>query len=109
MRVTAVDLLAGPDVGLMRVRAGVTYSTWSPLVIGLVQMLVVTRTSTVPAAPAGTVAETFVFEITRNVVAGVAPNATALAPVNPEPVMVTVVPPPVGADAGDTLVTAGPT
>jgi hypothetical protein len=50
-----------------------------------------------------------VGETTVKVVAGVAPNVTALAPWNCTPVIVTVVPPADGPEVGDTLVTAGTT
>ena len=45
--------------------------------------------------------------LTVNEAAGVAPNATAVAPVSAVPVIVTLVPPTVGPDAGLTLVTVG--
>ncbi len=67
---------------------------------------VVTVTSTVPA-PAGEVAVIWVSELTVNEVAAVAPNATAVAPVNPVPVIVTEVPPACGPLLGLTLVTVG--
>jgi hypothetical protein len=62
--------------------------------------------STVPV-PAGAVALIEVAEVTLKVVAGVAPNATALAPVKPVPVIVTTVPPASGPWAGDTADTVG--
>jgi hypothetical protein len=39
--------------------------------------------------------------------AGVEPNVTAVAPVNPVPVIVTLVPPVAGPEVGATLVTVG--
>ena len=75
--------------------------------MALVPPAVVTVTSTVPALPAGAVAVICVALLTVKPLALVAPNFTAVAPVNPVPVMVTVVPPPVGPDAGDTLVMVG--
>ncbi|WP_245560284.1 hypothetical protein [Nocardia asiatica] len=42
-----------------------------------------------------------------NEVAGVAPKFTAVAPVSPVPVMITVVPPVAGPTFGTTAVTAG--
>src|SRR6478735_564937 len=45
--------------------------------------------------------------LTVNVVAAVAPKSTAVAPVKPVPVIVTLVPPAVGPEFGLTLVTVG--
>jgi hypothetical protein len=63
-------------------------------------------TSTVPV-PAGDVAVIEVAELTVKVVALVAPNFTAVAPVNAVPVMVTDVPPVAGPDVGEIDVTVG--
>ena len=75
--------------------------------MGLVPPGVVTLTSTVPAASVGETAVIEVAELTVKLVASVEPNLTEVAPVNPTPVMVTVVPPPTGPRVGDSLVTAG--
>ena len=48
-----------------------------------------------------------VGEFTVKLAALVAPNTTAVAPVNPVPVTVTLVPPVVGPFAGEMLVTVG--
>jgi hypothetical protein len=69
---------------------------------------VVTVISTVPL-PAGDVAVIDVAELTVKLVALAAPNFTAVAPVRLVPVMVTDVPPAVGPDVGETLVTVGAT
>ena len=69
--------------------------------------VVVTVTSTVPAAPAGEVAVICVAEFTVNVVAATLPNCTALAPVKLAPVMTTMLPPTVGPADGFTPVTVG--
>ena len=66
-----------------------------------------TVTSTVPA-PAGEVAVIEVAELTVNVAALAAPNLTAVAPVNPVPVIVTGVPPGAGPEVGAIEVTVGP-
>ena len=63
-------------------------------------------TSTVPD-PGGEVAVICVSLTMDTDTAPVAPNFTAVAPVKPEPVMVTVVPPPAGPLVGATRVTAG--
>jgi hypothetical protein len=73
--------------------------------VGLVPAGVVTVTSTVPV-PAGAVAVIWVAEFTAYV-AAVAPKRTAVAPLNPVPVMVTVVPPASGPEVGLTPVTVG--
>ena len=57
--------------------------------------------------PAGLTAVIVVPLITTTSVAGVVPKSTAVAPVNPEPVIVTVVPPAVGPLFGLTPVTVG--
>jgi hypothetical protein len=64
-------------------------------------------TSTVPTDPAGDVAVIDVSETTLNVVAGVLPKLTAVAPVKLVPVIVTTVPPAVGPLVGDRPVTVG--
>ena len=68
---------------------------------------VVTVMSTVPAVSAGEVAVICVALLTVNVVAAVAPNITAVAPVKFVPAMVTDVPPAVVPLVGETLVTVG--
>lgn len=61
---------------------------------GLVLAGAVTVPSTGPSAePAGAVAVIWVAEFTVNEVAAADPSTTAVAPVNPLPVMVTLVPP----------------
>jgi hypothetical protein len=57
--------------------------------------------------PAGDSATISVALWTMKDVADVVPKVTALAPVNPVPVIVTAVPPSVGPDPGLTLVTVG--
>jgi hypothetical protein len=69
---------------------------------------VTTRTFTgEPAAPEGATAVTCESSTTMNDVAGVNPNNTAVAPVNPVPRIVTDVPPASGPVAGATAATAG--
>jgi hypothetical protein len=79
---------------------------WSAADIAEVPPAVVTRTSTVPV-PAGAVAVIEVSLVTVKPVAGVGPKFTAVAPVNPVPVRVTVVPPAVGPAIGEMPVTTG--
>ena len=80
---------------------------WSPPWLGLVPNGVVTLTSTTPAACAGLVVVIFVSEFTVKVGAAVAPKCTEVAPVNPQPVRMTLVPPAVEPMVGETASTAG--
>ncbi|PMQ03042.1 hypothetical protein JaAD80_28965 [Janthinobacterium sp. AD80] len=75
--------------------------------MALVPPGVVTRTSTVPALPAGAVAVICVALFTVKPEAAVAPKVTAVVPPNPVPVMMTVVPPPTGPAVGEMPVTVG--
>ena len=72
----------------------------------LVPAEVVTLTSTVPV-PAGLLAVIVVLLTTTTPVAAVVPKLTAVAPVNPVPVIVTGVPPAAGPLAGLMPVTTG--
>jgi hypothetical protein len=72
--------------------------------VGFVAFRVLTVTSTTPD-PAGETAVIDVAELTVKLVALVEPNLTAVAPLNPVPVIVTEVPPPAGPLLGSTLVT----
>ena len=68
---------------------------------------VTTVTSTTPL-PAGSVAVICVFELTEKLVAAVSPKDTAVAPVKPVPVRITLLPPASGPAAGlTTLATVG--
>ena len=82
------------------------YVNWSAAEVALVPPGVVTVTSTVPV-PAGDFMVREVDEVTDKPVPAVVPNFTAVAPVNPVPVTVTVVPPATGPAAGEMLVTVG--
>jgi hypothetical protein len=68
---------------------------------------VVTKTLRIIAAWAGETAVIEVSEFTVKLVADNGPKRTLVAPVNPEPVMVTLVPPAVGPEVGLIEVTAG--
>jgi hypothetical protein len=80
----------------------------SAALVELVPPNVVTVTSTVPTASTGDVAVIDVAEFTVNG-AAVPPNLTAVAPVKPVPVIVTVVPPLVEPVVGLIAVTTGNT
>lgn len=73
--------------------AGMEAVNWSALDVDEVPAGVVTVISQVPACTAGAVAIMALSEITVNVVAGTAPNCTALAFVKPLPRIATVAPP----------------
>ena len=77
----------------------------SPATIALVPPGVVTLISTVPV-PAGDVAVRLEAELYVTL-AALVPNVTVDALVNPEPVIVTVVPPAAGPVAGEMLVIVG--
>ena len=81
---------------------------WSVEEIALVPFGVVTVISTVPAVlTAGAVADSEVVLMNFRLVAEVLPKVTAVNPVNPVPVMLTVVPPANSPWFGDTPVTVG--
>jgi hypothetical protein len=79
---------------------------WSAEPVADVPPGVVTRTSTVPV-PSGDVAVIDISLTNEKLVAGVTPKATAVTPVKPVPVMVTLVPPDAGPFAGLMPVTIG--
>ena len=68
---------------------------------------VVTLMFTVPGPLGGETAVMLVGELTVKLVAAVFPKVTAVAPKNPVPVSVTVVPPEVGPEVGLRPVTLG--
>ncbi|KRB26617.1 hypothetical protein ASD94_14065 [Acidovorax sp. Root70] len=80
---------------------------WSAALVALVPPTVVTRTSTVPALPAGAVAVICVAELTVKPVAAVAPKVTAVVPARFVPVTITDVPPVIGPAVGEIDVTVG--
>ena len=79
----------------------------SAVTVALVPLGVVTKMLWTSAAWAGDTAVIFVADTTVKLVADTAPNSTAVAPVRFVPVTVTVVPPAVGPELGDTFVTVG--
>ena len=82
------------------------YVNWSAGEGELVPPGVVTRMWTVPV-PAGEVAVIWEGESTVNPAAAVLPKVTAIAPVNPVPVMTTDVDPPTEPEAGEMPETVG--
>ena len=96
----------GADPGSFTVTVGAeTYVNLSPATIALVPPGVVTLISTVPA-PAGDVAVRRVAALYVTL-AALVPNVTVDALVNPEPVIVTLVPPAADPVAGEMLDTVG--
>ena len=77
------------------------------MTFALVPAGVVTAMAWVAAAWAGETAVILVAEATLKLVAATPPKRTLVAPVNPVPVMVTVVPPVVGPEVGEMAVMAG--
>jgi len=69
---------------------------------------VVTTTLKAPAACAGVVAVIWVALLTVKLEAAVPPKVTAVAPIKPVPVIITVVPPAIGPAAGAMLPKVGP-
>jgi hypothetical protein len=107
--VTGVPPAAVPLVGLSPVTAGATtavYVNRSAAEVADVPPGVVTVTSTV-AVPAGLFAVIVVSLTTIRSVATVEPKSTAVAPVNPVPVIVTGVPPAAVPLVGFKAVTVG--
>jgi hypothetical protein len=105
---TTVPPVVAPDDGRTLVTEGVAANVYrSALDAALVPPGPVTVTSTVAAEWVGVVAVIFVDDTTVNVVAAVDPSFTAVAPVKPDPVRVTTVPPVVVPEVGETAVTAG--
>ncbi len=79
---------------------------WSAVEVADVPVDPVTVTSTVPAAAAGTIAVTCVAELIVKLAAAL-PKWTAVAPLKPEPLIVTEVPPAVVPDVGLRPLTTG--
>ncbi len=106
--VTVVPPAVGPDAGDSERTAGDDQYVKRPAVINAdVPPGVVTWTLTVPTAWAGVLTRSWLADSTVVPVPATPPNVTRLAPVRFEPVTVTVVPPAVGPDAGDSERTAG--
>jgi hypothetical protein len=108
--VTTVPPAADPEVGAMAVIAGTVAADtvkWSAEPVDDVPALVTTVMSTVPAASGGDVAMICVSDSTVNAAAAVLPKFTPAAPVKLLPVIVTMTPPAVVPEEGETLLTAG--
>jgi hypothetical protein len=100
------ESVAPVQVSVQPVAAPKVYTSDDPVVD--VPLVVVTVMSTEPAASAGLVAVIWIPLLTVNEVAATDPNFTLEAPVKPDPVMVTAVPPPVPPEFGEREVTTGP-
>ena len=110
---TEVPPAVGPWLGDKPVTVGVPGDAlkvkWSAEEVAEVPAALTTVISTVAAVWAGETARMDWSLTTTNDVALVAPNLTAVAPVNPEPPIPTVVPPAVVPPVGITAVTTGVT
>jgi hypothetical protein len=105
--VTGAPPAVGPALGATELTVGgATKVKSSAGEVAEVPPVVVTVTSTVPAAWGGVVVLILVLETTVND-AGVAPKSTAVAVVKLVPVMVTGVPPALGPDVGATELIVG--
>ena len=103
--VTVVPPYTGPVFGLTSDTDGAaTNVNRSLALVALAPPEFVTITSTVPALVAGATAVIDMELFTVKLVAGVPPKLTPVAPVNPVPVIVIVVPPVAGPETGDTAV-----
>jgi hypothetical protein len=106
--VTLVPPDTGPKFGETAATVGIaSYVNWSEMLVALVPPGVVTVTSTVPAVPVGDVAVIELALFTVTPVAAVVPNLTVAPETNPDPVIVTLVPPATGPAEGLTDVTVG--
>ena len=107
---TRVPPTCVPELGLRPVTTGavgLVYVKRSALERRLVPKGVVTVTSTLPS-PFGDTAVIELAELTTKLAAGVLPKSIAVAPVNSEPEMLTLVPPADDPLGGLTEVTVGP-
>jgi hypothetical protein len=105
VRVTLLPPAIGPVVGLRLVRVGVaTYMNVAPL---LMAAALLTVTELAPTDPLGEMAVTELSEFTVKDAAGLGPKKTAVALVNPVPLMVTDVPPVRGPELGVMELTTG--
>jgi hypothetical protein len=98
VRVTLLPPVTPPVVGDNEESVGgLTKRNTAPLLVAEVVSIV---TALAPAPRAGEVALTLLSEMTVKDVAGVGPKWTASVSINPDPVIVTSVPPAVGPEAG---------
>jgi len=105
--VTLVPPVTEPLFGLTSVIVGASNWKRSAPTLALVPFGVVTVTCTEPELEAGETAVIDVAEFTVTEAALVDPKSTDVAPVNPVPVIVTLVPPAAGPAFGETFLTFG--
>lgn len=105
-RLTTVPPESGPELGEIP-ETVVSYVNLSAMLVADVPEEVATVMSTVPADSAGDTAVIDDPLSTMYEVAGVLPNCTLVVPMNPAPVIVTVVPPVAPPVVGAIPVTAG--
>jgi hypothetical protein len=110
VRVTLVPPRVLPETAESPVMSGVAkYVNWSAERVALVPRELTTAMSTVAPAvvPLGEAAEIDVLLFTIKDSAGVEPKSTAVVPLKPMPVMVTLVPPKMLPTVGDIELTLG--
>src|SRR5262249_20192628 len=106
--VTLVPPAIGPEVGsTFATVGGATYVNWSAELVALVPPGPETVMSTVPADSAGATAVICPSLSTEKLGAATPPKSTSVVPVNCAPAIVTLVPPAVGPEFGDTLEIVG--
>jgi len=108
--VTVVPPVVGPDAGVTAVVTATGASALNSLKAApamLVPPAVVTYTGCGPGSWAGVTAVTTVSDTTVKRAATAVPKRTFPVPMNPDPVIVTKVPPASGPEAGATDVTTG--
>jgi hypothetical protein len=110
--VTTVPPAIGPELGLMAVTVGPeVYVNWSAALVGEVLALTAAIRSTEPALPTGLVAVQLVADVHVTAVPATVPKSIMVEPEvveNPDPVMVTTVPPASGPALGLMLAIVGP-
>jgi hypothetical protein len=109
--VTTVPPATGPEEGEMPDTLGRETSSYMYTADAFQMLLaptgLMTETSTVPAGFAGVMTVRRLSLTTISAVPFFSPNWTPVAPVNPDPVMVTTVPPAMGPPEGETPVICG--
>jgi hypothetical protein len=98
--------VSGPELGETPVTL-MRYVNVSALLVTEVPYAVVTVTSTGPGEPEGDIAVMDVERLTVTFGEAAPPKLTLVVPMNPVPVIVTLVPPVAGPVVGATLITVG--
>jgi hypothetical protein len=107
--VTVVPPVTGPELGETLLTVGGAVKVKAPASVADCESGLVTVIPTVPELSAGVTASIRLELTTVTVAAATLPNTTAAPPWKPVPVIATVVPPLVGPEVGETLLTVGGT